>query len=120
MSKTFSREVLQKWLNTAVDTNVTFHNNRTRLYDQLVAISKLQADENKDNCTVSLSTFLKLKQFLTARNETIQKNDNLQLAYQKTIEELAKELEERSDDADASSLSSQLVPEQKADNTEEV
>lgn len=110
MSKTFSRVVLLKWISTVADTNLTFFANRTKLFDQLVALSKLHADEIKDNCTLPLSTFGKLKQFLTARNDQLAKNDNIQLSFTKTIEELTKELENRSDGDEQSSFSLQLTP----------
>lgn len=94
MSKIFSRAVLAKWLEKVADTNTTYHVNRQRLFEQLVAISKLQADENKDNYLMPLATFNRLKQFLTARNDALAKNDAVGLSFTKTVEEISKELEE--------------------------
>lgn len=75
------------WLDAALLANTTMHVERRQLWEDL---TKLTKEETKgDKFTLPVSSFLRLKQFLTARSDKISSNDALSLNYSKLIESLA-------------------------------
>lgn len=85
-------------LTQLVDANLTYHRERTKCYDALVACRKAAAYEEAVSFVIPLSDFLSMKQFLTSRSSKIQENDSMSLQFQKLLESLAERLNEEEAD----------------------
>ena len=97
MSKKLSAALLSKWIEKVSETNLAYYVNRQKCFDQLVALTKVESKE--DQIQVPFRSFLRLNQYLTARNDKIQESDSLVLSFNKTLEELAAAVEEISSGA---------------------
>jgi hypothetical protein len=75
------------WCAKASTANTTYHVKRTELYNQLTALIE-EGKEAKTPFTLPLSSFHKLKGYLTSRSQKLQDNDAITLSFTKTLEEL--------------------------------
>lgn len=98
MSKAIATPRFAQWLENAIDSNTTMHVERRKLWENLVAITK---EEHKGaTFSLSLSDFLRLKQYLTARSDKVNSNDALGLNFLKLIESLVEAVNKAAPDPD--------------------
>jgi hypothetical protein len=90
----FELKTLNAFCSDCLVANLTYHRERTRLFDALTASHKAAFDvDEKDIVKIPLRDYLSLKQFLTSRSQKIQENDAMSLQFQKTLESVCEKLQ---------------------------
>jgi hypothetical protein len=83
---------MSNWLAEVLVTNLTYHVNRTRQFGKLANMVR-DGPGASDAFRIPLDVYGILKQFLTARSQKIQDSDDMALSFEKTVQELAGQIE---------------------------